>query len=802
MASALNWLSCHCNLDYILASRPKPENDTLGKRSRVAIICVLRHSFWMLHYRLGWDMPSFSRKKEASSTSDAAASNPADCTDARLTCVYAIVSSPVRLWGIDAQTRLRRQVAQLPNLRWVDDWREAGDAPLLIVRADYLFEVRTLKALAQQQDVALYCGTDQRAAALQLTQADRTQALHWLDERPGEPPEGLRKITPEALSHFDAKLRRTEVPLLEPMLAERREQLESLLYGNSYKGITDLVTKWLWPAPARQGVRWCADRGITPNAVTTLGLLLVLGASVAFWQGHYVLGLAMGWLMTWLDTVDGKLARVTVQSSRVGHLLDHGVDLIHPPFWYLLWGVSLVNFQPVLGLDMTMINGLIVGGYVGGRVIEGIFVRTLGCEVFSWRPFDAWFRLITARRNPALVLLSIGVIFARPDLALVAVALWTALSTAILSVRLVQGIAQRMRYGPLQSWLSDSDQAKERYPRSFRTFANTRAAYAGMESGDAETGELSSKQRPLREWLRQRSDGTEDSNDPTVAALLDVLKQRFGDSLSAVLIYGSYLRGKRDTVLDFYVLLEDYRALPWWQKMLCCMVAPNVYQIKAQCDGNEVRGKCAALSMRRFEHAVRSDFHSYFWARFAQPSRIVHCKDEATRNRVIKSLANAAHTFVSRALPVLPQSLSTRDLWIGALQRTYRSELRAEKPGQIDALVDSDPDYFQTITLLLEIPALQPESNGKAGQWRTNLSVAARRQGKREWWLRRHLGKALTVLRVTSAATMFEASLDYILWKIERHSGVRAKVNERQRRWPLLFAWPLLWRLYRSGAFR
>jgi len=756
----------------------------------------------MLHYRLGWDMPSFSRKKEASSTLDAAASNPADCTDARLTCVYAIVSSPVRLWGIDAQTRLRRQVAQLPNLRWVDDWREAGDTPLLIVRADYLFEVRTLKALAQQQDVALYCGTDQRVAALQLTQADRTQALHWLDERPGELPERLRKITPEALSHFDAKLRRTEVPLLEPILAERREQLESLLYGNSYKGITDLVTKWLWPAPARRGVRWCADLGITPNAVTTLGLLLVLGASVAFWHGHYVLGLAMGWFMTWLDTVDGKLARVTVQSSRMGHLLDHGVDLVHPPFWYLLWGVSLVNFQPVLGLDMTMINGLIVGGYVGGRVIEGIFVRALGCEVFSWRPFDAWFRLITARRNPALVLLSIGVIFARPDLALVAVALWTALSTAILSVRLVQGIAQRMRHGPLQSWLSDSNQARNRYPRSLRTFANTRAAYAGMESGDAETGELSSKQRSLREWLRQRSDGVDDSADPTVAALLDMLKQRFGDSLSAVLIYGSYLRGKRDTVLDFYVLLEDYRALPWWQKMLCCMVAPNVYQIKAQCDGIEVRGKCAALSMRRFEHAVRYDFHSYFWARFAQPSRIVHCKDEATRSRVIKALANAAHTFVSRALPVLPQSLSTRDLWIGALQRTYRSELRVEKPGQIDALVDSDPDYFQTITPLLEIPALQPESSGEAGQWRTNLSVAARRQGKREWWLRRHLGKALTVLRVTSAATMFEAPLDYILWKIERHSGVRAKVNERQRRWPLLFAWPLLWRLYRSGAFR
>ena len=49
----------------------------------------------------------------------------------------------------------------------------------------------------------------------------------------------------------------------------------------------------------------------------------------------------MGWLMTFLDTVDGKLARVTVTSSRIGDVLDHGLDIIHPPLWYIAWGVGL-----------------------------------------------------------------------------------------------------------------------------------------------------------------------------------------------------------------------------------------------------------------------------------------------------------------------------------------------------------------------------------------------------------------------------------------------------------------------------
>ncbi len=45
--------------------------------------------------------------------------------------------------------------------------------------------------------------------------------------------------------------------------------------------------------------------------------------------------------MTFLDTVDGKLAHVTLTSSRFGHIFDHSLDLLHPPFCYLAWGLGL-----------------------------------------------------------------------------------------------------------------------------------------------------------------------------------------------------------------------------------------------------------------------------------------------------------------------------------------------------------------------------------------------------------------------------------------------------------------------------
>jgi hypothetical protein len=63
-------------------------------------------------------------------------------------------------------------------------------------------------------------------------------------------------------------------------------------------------------------------------------------------------------------------------------------------------------------------------------------------------------------------------------------------------------------------------------------------------------------------------------------------------------------------------------------------------------------------------------------------------------------------------------------------------------------------------------------------------------------------GKVLSFLRLCKAAITFSGGLDYLLWKIKRHSGVYIEPTRVQRKYPLVFIWPLLWRLYRQGAFR
>ena len=166
-----------------------------------------------------------------------------------------------------------------------------------------------------------------------------------------------------------------------------------------------------------------------------------------FWRGDYWLGVLSGFVFMVLDTVDGKLARCTGASSKWGNLFDHGIDLVHPPFWWWAWEHGLAAYgRPLTPIYATMVLWAIIGGYVAQRVIEGIFMRRFGgMHIHVWRQIDSRFRLITARRNPNMVILVLALLFGRPDTGLVLVALWTLISLIFHAVRLAQASEQAAR---------------------------------------------------------------------------------------------------------------------------------------------------------------------------------------------------------------------------------------------------------------------------------------------------------------------------------------------------------------------
>jgi phosphatidylglycerophosphate synthase len=394
--------------------------------------------------------------------------------------IHALIQgeSPVKLWGLSARERLGRQLREAGGAVLVAD--QVGlppTGPVLLLNGAFLFEVRTLSALMEKSNVQLKHPPTGRIAAVVTDAEGLEEALGCMDGNSRSVGTLLETVTPEDLAAFNETLKSAQAPFLEPVSQENRAELENRLYGNAYKGITDLVTKFVWPRPARKAVQIAAYMGMSPNMVTSIGLVLVIAACYLFLNGHYLAGLLAGWIMTFLDTVDGKLARVTVQSTKFGHLYDHIIDLVHPPFWYIYWGMSLTGFTPVLGFDQQQMYWLIIMAYVLGRLVEGVFPLLGSCGMFTWRPFDAWFRLVTARRNPCLIILTASALAGRPDWGFLAVTFWSVITTMVLVLRLFQGVVVRLQSGPLESWLSDENVARGPNAGAFRVFGSTRGAY-------------------------------------------------------------------------------------------------------------------------------------------------------------------------------------------------------------------------------------------------------------------------------------------------------------------------------------
>src|SRR5262249_51639999 len=107
---------------------------------------------------------------------------------------------------------------------------------------------------------------------------------------------------------FSQKLRRHEPVQALDLRAMPLATAERRLFDLVYKGITDAVTRYVWPTPAFHAVRHLSAWRVSPNAVTIVGLGLTVVAAIRFYDAAWISGLVCAWIMTFLDTVDGKLA--------------------------------------------------------------------------------------------------------------------------------------------------------------------------------------------------------------------------------------------------------------------------------------------------------------------------------------------------------------------------------------------------------------------------------------------------------------------------------------------------------------
>lgn len=323
------------------------------------------------------------------------------------------------------------------------------EGPVLALDGDAVLDPRLLARVAgEARSVAAVAGEGADATAVLRLEAPLSAAaargaatlaaLARQALRAGE----VTALPLEAVPDYVPKLRR-RLPAYAFRVrdAAARDRAERRLFAWNYKGSTDFFTARVYPPLVWVAVRALARRRVHPNVVSWLNVALALGAVPLFAAAAWVPALAMAWSMSILDSVDGKLARLTYQASKLGHVLDHGLDVVHPPLWYLAWAWALAGGAtgPLWAAAWAM-----VGAYVLDRLVTEAFTRLAprrvpgGASIHAWRPLDVRARTWISRRNINLPIFTVGLAVGAAVPAFLLVVAWQVATLVFHAVRLAQ----------------------------------------------------------------------------------------------------------------------------------------------------------------------------------------------------------------------------------------------------------------------------------------------------------------------------------------------------------------------------
>jgi phosphatidylglycerophosphate synthase len=320
---------------------------------------------------------------------------------------------------------------------------EKSGTPLLALDADAVVDSRLLRHIGAQSGSLAARGGDgaESTAVVRLESgasvagSNCAQLRELADAKISEGT--LRELPLQEVPSYIRNLRRELPPYLFRVPdAAKRDEKEHFLFWSNYKGSTDFFTKYVYPPLVWRMVRPLARWRVHPNFVTLISIILTLAAVPVFAKGYWVLGLCMAYGMSVLDSVDGKLARLTFRASWLGNVLDHGLDIVHPPLWYFGWAWALGGGQWTSPLFLAAIVMAIF--YSLDRVVVRMFTARTGRSVHAYEPFDVKMRTYISRRNINLPIFTVGLLLGVAEAAFYFIVVWQLVTLAYHAIRVVQ----------------------------------------------------------------------------------------------------------------------------------------------------------------------------------------------------------------------------------------------------------------------------------------------------------------------------------------------------------------------------
>lgn len=191
-----------------------------------------------------------------------------------------------------------------------------------------------------------------------------------------------------------------------------------------FKNAIDAVARCGYHPLVRRVVAYLSRITLPPRLFPALSLLSIWAAIPCIALGQLGAGVLVAWLGVLLDLMDGKLARPAFGLSAAMAKREHWGSLPALGFWYLALGWHCSGGELLRDTPMALATWALVGAFVLDKVVSGAFKKRHRREIFGYRPVDAAFHLIAARRNVSLLQLSAGALLDQPHVALVSMAAW------------------------------------------------------------------------------------------------------------------------------------------------------------------------------------------------------------------------------------------------------------------------------------------------------------------------------------------------------------------------------------------
>ena len=332
----------------------------------------------------------------------------------------------------------------------VDNWPDnPSETPLLlIVPAHSAFDPLLLRALVAQDSPAALVdsGVGPRIQALVASAPDTGRGKlcgpallenDWASARSGSFEQVLRSgLEDHSLPALDVsaqplyyvsmcrKLRQFWFPV--PSLSNRK-LAERVLLDSIQKGPPD-IPAWVHAPIETFLVSLLCKTPITPNQLTLFCNVVAWTVTILLVTGHLAWGLGLALIVGVLDGLDGKLARLKLETSKAGKL-EHLFDALFENSWWLAlaWHLSVSGKLP----DAFSYLGLLIGAEVTNALARASIVRYYRKSISELGPFDRIFRLVGGRRNIYVWILVLGLISGTPVGAFKLIAWWEAVTAAI-----------------------------------------------------------------------------------------------------------------------------------------------------------------------------------------------------------------------------------------------------------------------------------------------------------------------------------------------------------------------------------